>query len=68
MDEKKERKPVDRQFKLDAGNLVAQGGGTVQEIARNLGMAPKTGCAATPPSVTNHRSHRTTQSGVPTER
>jgi transposase len=40
MDGKKERKTYDRQFKVDAVNLVVQGGVRVQEVARNLGIDP----------------------------
>jgi transposase len=40
MDGKKERKTYDRQFKVDAVNLVVQGGRRVQEVARDLGIDP----------------------------
>src|SRR5690349_20183475 len=38
MDTNKRRKRYDRQFKLDAVNLVISGGRSVAEVARDLGI------------------------------
>ena len=37
METEKKRKTYDRQFKMDAVNLVVNGGRTVEEAARELG-------------------------------
>lgn len=42
MEGSKERKVYDRQFKLDALNMVTQGGRKVREVARELGIDPNT--------------------------
>jgi len=42
MDSDKKRKTFDRQFKLDAVNLVVNGGRSVSEVARDLGIDPNT--------------------------
>jgi transposase len=38
MEEKRERKVYDRQFKIDAVNLVTKGGRKVREVAEELGI------------------------------
>ena len=38
MEEKKERKVYDRQFKIDAVSLVTKGGRKVREVAQELGI------------------------------
>jgi len=38
MGEQKKRRTFDRQFKVDAVNLVVQGGKRVPEVARDLGI------------------------------
>jgi len=39
METEKKRKTYDRQFKMDAVNLVVNGGRTVEEAARELGVS-----------------------------
>ena len=39
METEKKRKTYDRQFKMDAVNLVANGGRTVEEAAQELGIS-----------------------------
>ncbi len=39
METEKKRKTYDRQFKIDAVNLVVNGGRTVEEAARELGIS-----------------------------
>lgn len=42
MESEKKRKRFDRQFKIDAVRLVTDGGKTVSEVARDLGIDPNT--------------------------
>lgn len=42
MEEGKGRKTYDKQFKLDAVRLVSEGGRSVRDVARELGIDPNT--------------------------
>lgn len=42
MESEKKRKRFDRQFKLDAVNLLVSGSRTASELARDLGIDPNT--------------------------
>ena len=42
MESEKKRRKYDRQYKVDAVNLVLNGARSVQEVARELGIDPNT--------------------------